>query len=101
MRVDGWMAERSEGCKERGPSVRHPSIRSATAIRMKNLPQGGSEGRGGREGEAHPMRDMYEATSLMSDRIHLQRGIIDIAEWMICQCMREYIYVLCGRGEGK
>ena len=38
----------------------------------------------------------------MSDRIHLQCGIIVIAEWMmmICQCVREYIYG-CIVGEGN
>ena len=97
--ADGWMV-RGGGVQRKGSvpsSVRHPSIRCATAIRMKNLRR-----REGGRGETRSRDEgMGRATSLMSDRIHLQCGIITlIAEWMICQCMRgEYIYVYCAEGE--
>ena len=91
----GWSL--AEGVQRKGSIVRHPSIRCATAIRMKNLRRregGGEETRSRDEG-------MGRATSLMSDRIHLQCGIITlIAECMICQCMRgKYIYMYCAEGE--
>ena len=92
--ADGWMVGGGGGAKK---GVHRPS--SIDPMRHcnpdeKSPPQGGRRTRSRYEG-------MGRATSLMSDRIHLQCGIITlIAEWMICQCMRgEYIYMYCAEGE--
>ena len=82
-----------------------PFVRPSSIDPMRHCnPDEKSPPQGGRE-RGEETRSCYEgmgrATSLMSDRIHLQCGIITlIAEWMICQCMRgEYIYMYCAEGE--